>query len=116
MRLSVLNISDIIWDKAVMIKDIKFILHLFLPVETFGPEVIRHRQRLAEVVRVACSLAQQVFFAHILQPLISFCLPVLHKASSHIIYCCTLYRPRNVPVIFEILKCCTEEAQFLKLH
>jgi len=56
MRHSVLNISDIVRDKTVMIKSMKCMLDLFLPVETFGPEVVRHRQRLAQAVRVAYSL------------------------------------------------------------
>ena len=70
MRHSVLNISDIVRDKTVMIKSMKCMLDLFLPVETFGPEVVRHRQRLAQAVRVAYSLTQKLFFARILQPFI----------------------------------------------
>jgi len=37
-------------------------LDLFLPVATSGLEDIRHRQTLAQAVRVACNLAQQSFF------------------------------------------------------
>jgi hypothetical protein len=36
--------------KTLMIKEFKCMLDLFLPVETFCPEVIRHRQRLVEAV------------------------------------------------------------------
>ena len=70
-----------------MIKNIKCVLDLFLPVETCGPEFTRNRQRLAQAERVACSLSQQVFFARILQPSISLRLPVLYNHQV------TLYTP-----------------------
>jgi len=143
-------------------------LDLFLPVETYGPEIIRHRQRLAQAVCLeyntrsalwklldlwnalrsvtltfdvgpfywwlkgntkealkfvllfvlpACShfffcLRHSIFtciiywltfhapyHARMLQPYISLHIPVLCTASSHTVYCCTLYRPRNAPVL-----------------
>jgi len=56
------------------------------------------------------------YHAHMLQPFISLYLAVLYKASSHAMYCCTLYRPRNVQVLCQNLNCRALESYFITLY